>query len=173
MQDSGGTVSGAMQIDTLNQPTENESYLVDYNYTAPKENERITINYEFNKLIVDATEAVEEKRPITADVLVKAAAKIECDVTAVIIVEPAYKDKESTVKQDVADNITSTLTATSLGTILDSSDIVDNVYNVEGVDRVRITRFNRANVAGTKLSITAEKSEYIAPGTVTVTTEDR
>jgi len=173
LQDSGGTVSGSMQIDTLNQPVENESYAVDYNYTAPKENERITINYEYNKLIADATEAIEEKRPITADVLVKAATKIELDVTAVIIVDTAYQDKESTVKQDVADNITSTLTATALGTTLDSSDIVNNVYNVEGVDRVRITRFNITNVSGTKLSITAQKSEYLAPGIVTVTTEER
>lgn len=173
LQDSGGTVSGNMQIDTRNQPVENESYSVDYNYTAPKENERITINYEFNKLIVDATTAIEEKRPITADVLVKAATKIELDVTAVIIVDSAYKDKQSTVKQDVADNITSTLTASSLGTTLDSSDIINNAYNVEGLDRIRITRFNRTNVSGTKLSITAEKSEYLSAGTVTVTTEER
>jgi hypothetical protein len=173
LQDSSGTVSGNIKIDSFNQPESNLSYSVDYDYTAPKENERITINYEYNKLIVDATEAIEEKRPITADVLVKAATEIELDVEAYIIVEPAYSDRESTVQQDVSDNISATLSATELGTTLDTSDIINNAYNVEGLDRIRITRFNKTNVTGTKLSITAQKSEYLAPGTVTVSVEDR
>ncbi|MFA5048811.1 MAG: baseplate J/gp47 family protein [Patescibacteria group bacterium] len=173
LQDSGGTIIGSVQIDTLNQPTINETYLTSYIYKAPKDNERITINYEYNKLIVDATTAVEQKRPITADVLEKAASKIEVDVSAVIIVSNAYKDQKSTVKQDVSDNITSALTATALGTTIDSSDIIDSVYNVQGVDRVRITRFNKTGVLGTKLSIVAQKNEYIAPGIVTVSTEER
>jgi uncharacterized phage protein gp47/JayE len=173
MQDSGGTISGKLLIDTFNQPLTNSTYLVDYDYTAPKDNERITINFEYNKLIVDATEEVEEKRPITADVLVKGAEKIELDVEAYIIISSAYTDRESTVRQDVADNITATLSADALGTTLDSSDIIDNAYNVEGVDRIRIIKFNKTNVSGTKLSITAEKSQYLAPGSVTVTIEER
>lgn len=173
LQDSGGTIIGSAQIDTINQPDINETYLTSYIYTAPKENERITINYEYNKLIVDATTAVEQKRPITADVLEKAATKIKVDVTAYIVVSNAYKDQKSTVRQDVADNITSALTATALGTTIDSSDIVNSVYNVQGVDRVRITRFNISDVMGTKLSITAQKNEYLAPGTIIVSTEER
>lgn len=173
LQDSGGTTIGTVQIDTLNQPEINETYLTSYIYKAPKENERITVNYEYNKLIVDATTAIEQKRPITADVLEKAATKIEVDVSAVIIVSSSYKNQKSTVKQDVSDNITSALTATALGTTIDSSDIINSVYNVQGVDRVRITRFNKTDVLGTKLSITAQKNEYIAPGIVLVTTEER
>jgi hypothetical protein len=173
MQDSGGTISGKATIDSLNQPAANSAYETDYDYTAPKENERITVNFEYNKLITDATTAIEGKRPITADVLVKAATKIELDVTAKIIVMPAYKDREETVTQDVADNITATLTASALGTTLDSSDIVNNAYNVAGLDRITITKFNKTGVTGTKLSITAEKSQYLAPGTVSVTAEAR
>lgn len=172
-QDSGGTLIGAIQIDLLNQPAINETYATSYNYTAPKSNERITINYEYNKLIVDATTAIESKRPITADVLVKAATKIEIDVTAVIIVASAFLDQSATVQQDVADAITSALTATALGTTIDSSDIINSIYSVQGVDRVRITRFNETGVLGTKLSISAEKNEYLAPGIVSVTTESR
>jgi uncharacterized phage protein gp47/JayE len=173
MQDSGGTISGKAIIDSFNQPASNSTYETDYNYTAPKENERITINFEYNKLITDATEAIESKRPITSDVLVKAATEIELDVSASIIVTTAYKDKSETVKQDVSDNITATLSASALGTTLDASDIINNAYNVAGLDRITISRFNKANVTGTKLSITAEKNQYLAPGTVTVTTEDR
>lgn len=173
MQDSGGTISGKATIDSLNQPVTNSAYETDYDYTAPKENERITVNFEYNKLITDATTAIESKRPITADVLVKAATKVELDVTAKIIVASAYKDREETVRQDVADNITATLTASALGTTLDSSDIVTNAYNVAGLDRITITRFNKTGVTGTKLSITADKNQYLAPGTVSVTTEER
>ena len=85
----------------------------------------------------------------------------------------AYTENTNTVQQDVADNITATLSANALGTTLDSSDIIDAVYNVDGVDRIRITRFNKTNESGTKLSISAEKNQYLAPGTVTVTIEER
>jgi len=172
-QDSGGTISGKVLVDSFNQPAENSSYFVDYSYTAPKENERITVNFEYNKLIVDATEAIEDNRPITADVLVKSAVEVELDVDAYIVVEEEFADREATVKQDVADNITATLNSSALGTTLDQSDIVANVYNVEGLDRIRITRFNLANISGTKTSITAEDNEYLSPGSVTVEVESR
>ncbi|MGW8180266.1 MAG: baseplate J/gp47 family protein, partial [bacterium] len=172
-QNSAGTVSGRITINSFNQPVESSAYLADYDYTAPKENERITINYEYNQLIVDATESIEDARPITADVLVKAATEIKVDVDATIIVLDSFRTRETTVRQDVVDNITATLSSTSLGTTIDSSDVVDNAYNVEGLDRITIDRFNKADVIGTKLSITASKNEYIAPGTITVTVEER
>ena len=172
-QDSSGTTSGRLLIDSVNQPLPNSTYLVDYDYTAPKENERITINTEYNKLIVDAAQAIEASRPITADVLTKAATKIELDVWVKIIVSDTFSNKETTVRQDVADNITATLSATALGTTLDSSDIESNAYNVAGLDRIRTIKFNKSGVSGTKLSITAQKSEYLAPGTVTVEIEER
>jgi len=172
-QNSSGTVSGRVLIDSFNQPLPNITYLVDYDYTAPKENERITINFEYNKLIVDATQAVENGRPITADVLSKAATKIELDVEAVIIVLDSFSNKETTVQQDVTNNISATLNASALGTTLDKSDISANAYNVAGLDRIRITRFNKTGVLGTVLSVTAQKSEYLAAGTVTVTVEER
>lgn len=172
-QNSSGTISGRMLIDSFNQPLANITYLADYDYTAPKENERITINFEYNKLIVDATQAVEESRPITADVLNKAATKIELDVEAIIIVLDDFSNKETTVRQDVTNNISATLNASALGTTLDESDISANAYNVAGLDRIRITRFNRTGVSGTVLSVIAEKNEYLAAGTVTVTVEER
>jgi hypothetical protein len=172
-QNSSGTTTGKIIVDSFNQPAVNLTYLVDYDYTAPKENERITINFEYNKLLIDATQAIENKRPITADVLAKASAKIELDVDAVIIVTDDFSDKETTVKQDVADNIAATLNASALGTTIDSSDVKANAYNVAGLDRIRITRFNKTGVLGTKLSISAQKSEYLASGIVNVEVEER
>jgi hypothetical protein len=173
MQDSGGTVSGRIIIETINQPDGNNTTSINYEYLAPKENERITINFEYNKLISDATEAIEQKRPITADVLVKSATKIAIDVEVSIVVSSAYINSIESVKQDVSDEISSALNATSLATTIDSSDITNSIYNVAGVDRVRIVRFNKTGETGTKLSIVANKNEYLAPGNITVNTEER
>jgi uncharacterized phage protein gp47/JayE len=171
--DSSGNVSGKIVIDSMIQPEQNSTYLVDYDYTAPKPNERITVNYQYNKLIPDATLAIEEGRPITADVLAKAATKVELDVEASIIVTPEFTTSSETVRQDVADNISATLNAIALATTLDSSDIVNNAYNVEGLDRITISRFNKSESTGTVLSVTAGKNEYLAAGSVTVTVEER
>jgi len=140
---------------------------------APKNSERITINYQYNKLIGDATLAVESGRPITADVLAKAAMEIPLDVTAEIIVSPSYQTSADTVRQNVADNISSSLNASALGTTIDASDIVANAYNVSGLDKITITRFNRHNVAGTVTTVVAQKNEFCAAGTVTVTPKNR
>ena len=171
--DSSGSVSGKAVIDTTTQPEQNATYSVDYDYTAPKQNERITINFEYNKLIVDATRAIEEGRPITADVLGKQAGEVKLDVAAAIIVLASFSTSAETVRQNVANNITATLNASGLATTLDRSDIETNAYTVEGLDRIRITYFNKTGVDGTVESVTAEKSEYLAAGTVTVTTETR
>lgn len=173
MQDSGGTVSGRIIIETTNQPESNNTVSISYEYLAPKENERVIINFEYNKLISDATEAIEQKRPITADVLIKAATKIQIDVEVSIVVSSAYINSIESVKQDVSDEISSALNATSLATTIDSSDIINSIYNVAGVDRVRIVRFNKTGETGTKLSIVANKNEYLAPGNITVNTEGR
>jgi uncharacterized phage protein gp47/JayE len=166
-------VSGKFIIDNFNQPNINTSISVDYDYKAPKENERITINFEYNKLIVDGATEVDDRRPITADVLVKQATEIELDVEAKIVVSSAYSRRENTVKQDVIDNISSSLTASELNTTLDSSDIINNAYNVEGLDRIRIIRFNKSGITGTKLSIESGGNEYFVPGTITVEIEER
>lgn len=170
---SAGAISGRFTIDTMTQPEQNAAYAVDYNYIAPKSNERITVNYEYNKLIGDATYTIEDGRPITADVLVKAAKEVAVDVTATIVVLSAYETSSATVKQDVADNISSSLNATALNTTVDVSDIVAKAYNVEGLDKITITRFNKHDVSGTVTSISAGKNEYLAAGTVTVTVTTR
>jgi len=170
---SAGTISGSLSVDSLNQPDVNASYLASYSYTAPKENERITVNYEYNKLIQDATYAVEDGRPITADVLNKESTQVEVDVEATIIVLPAYAAQEETVRQNVADNIASSLTASALGTTIDASDVSSNAYSVEGLDRITIDRFNKSESSGTVKSLAAQKNENFVAGSVAVTVESR
>jgi uncharacterized phage protein gp47/JayE len=70
------------------------------------------------------------------------------------------------------DAVTSYLTANSMGTTIDSSDIVNTLYSVSGIDRVRILTFSHES-SGNVLSITADENEYLVAGTVNIQVEER
>ncbi len=170
---SGGSSAATLTITNLNQPNVRSRYKSFYDYLAPKSNERITINYNFDKLISDATFLIEDTRPINADVLAKAATAILVDVTMNIVVTTAFINQTTIVQQNVQDAVTNALNAGALGTIVDSSDLINTAYSVEGVDRARILFFNRANESGSVLSIEAQKNEFIVANTVTINIEER
>ena len=171
-KDSAGELKGNIVVSNYNQPTSNTSYEVDYNYVGPKENERITITFNHNQLANDATYAIESVRPITADVLVKMALAKSIDVNLRIIILDEYLDQEETVTQDAIDAVNSFLNANSLGTTVDSSDVINHLYSVPGIDRVRILTFSVGD-SGNLLSVSAEKNEYLEAGTVTIEVEER
>lgn len=157
----------------LNQPGTRTRYRAVYDYTAPKVNERINIRYNYDKLITDVTFAIEDTRPITADVLVKASVPILVDVTINIVVTEAFANNTETVRQNVADAIAAELSPESLGGIADSSDLITVAYSVEGVDRARVIFFNKADEPGSVLSIEANSNEYLQANNVTVNVENR
>lgn len=169
---AAGSITGEITVYNYNQPLDNTSYDVDYDYVAPKENERITVTFNYNKIINDATLLIEDVRPITADVLIKEAEAKDIDITVRIVILPEFSDSEDTVIQDSIDSITAFLNANSLGTTIDASDVSNNLYTVSGIDRVRIINFS-TGTSGNKLSITAEKNQYLRAGTVNVTAEER
>ena len=169
---NSGQISGEIVVYNANQPLNNSVYNVDYNYTAPKENERITVTYNYNDTIRDVTLSVENVRPITADVLIKEAKEKSIDISVKIVLLPQYINSEDTIKQDAIDSITSFLNANSLGTTVDSSDIINNLYTVSGIDRVRVLNFSNES-SGNVSSITANSNEYLKAGTVTVEVEER
>jgi hypothetical protein len=157
----------------MNQPANKARYRAFYDYTAPKVNERITARYNYDRLITDSTLAIEEVRPISADVLAKVSPRILVDVTMYVVVTDTFKNNTSTVKQNVQDLVTNALSTQALGSIVDSSDLTNAAYSVTGVDRVRITYFNKTGVVGSVLSIVAQKNEYIQANNVQVNIETR
>lgn len=165
--------SATISVSNQNQPVTGSRYNVTYDYLAPKQNERITIRYNHNSLINDATFLVEGARPINADVLVKASGIILVDVRALIVVSPGFENAVNAVLQNVRDVITSALNATDLGTIVDESDLIAVAKTVEGVDRIRILQFNRAGVIGRVLSIVADRNERIQANNVVIESEVR
>lgn len=170
---STSSSSATLLITNFNQPTTRSRYSAIYDYTAPKINERITIDYNSDKLISDVTIAIEDKRPISADVLVKSATPIAIDVVINIIVTSDFVNSSNLVLQNVKDAILTALNSNALNTIVDASDLVQVTYTVNGVDAVKIIQFNRANSAGSVLSVSAQKNEYIVANSVTVNLDSR
>ena len=167
-----GIVSGNITITSVSQPVSGTGYLTTYNYTAPKEGERVTIKYNYNKLITDSTFAIERVRPITADVLIKQATPLVVDIGMKIVVASNATSNVSNILQSVEQTITIYTTATGLNTILDASDLISAAYQVTGVDRVILTKFNLSGLTGIVKSIASDRNQYIVPGETSVV-EDR
>lgn len=170
---SAASQSATLTISAQNQPAAGGRYTAYYDYLAPKSNERITIRYNLNQLIKDTTLTIENTRPVTADVLVKAAIPLLVNCEFAIVVSAGYENSTSIVSQNVRDAITASLNSSSLGTTIDESDFINAAYSVDGVDRVRAVAFNKDGESGRVLSITAQDNEYIQANNVTITVETR
>jgi hypothetical protein len=175
---SSGFASTASQNATItiapqNQPAQGSRYTAYYDYLAPKLNERISVRYNKNNVITDNTFAIERVRPIGADVLVKSADPIVVNVSLSIVIQTGFSNSKDVIAQNVKDVIVSSLNSTSLGTTIDSSDLIPIAYSINGVDAATIISFNKSDVAGSVKYITAQKNQYIQAGTVTITVGTR
>lgn len=163
---SAGNIIGNLGIFIGNQPPTNNVFSVDYNFLAPKEGERISIRYNLNRLILDATNGVENVRPISADVLVKEAAEILVDVSGQILINDNQIQNTEFIIQNAADEISKALSTNTLGPTVDYSDIISAVAKVSGVDSVNISLFNVSGSTGRKSFIRALDNQTINPGNI-------
>jgi hypothetical protein len=178
--DSIKTISGfnksnstSLLVSNISQPSQNVRYTSNYSYTAPKQNERISITYNYNSAITQATLALEASRISNQDILAKAATTISIDITIYIVILQSYITSQNTIVQNVYNAITSSSTLTSLESILDASDVINSAASIVGVDRVRLTQFNISGQFGLVNSIVSKNNQYIIPGTVIVNLETR
>jgi hypothetical protein len=170
---SGASQAATLTVYALNQPNTGSRYQSYYDYLAPKQNERISLRYNLNKLIGDSQLAIENTRPITADVLTKEAQAILIDITMNIVVLSEFTNNTATVKQNVQDAIIGALNANALNTTVDSSDLIAVAQSVAGVDRARVLYFNTSESAGNVLSISAQKNQYLQANDVVINIEQR
>lgn len=172
---SGFKASQATKIiaTSFTQPSIGARYSVFYDYTAPKQNERILITYNYNKLISDVTFNVESSRPINADVLVRAAKEIQLDLTINVVIADSAKTSSTTVLQNLRDQLVSVLTTTTLAETVDTVTIINTAQAVTGIARARVLYFNKTGSIGTVSSITAQKDEFFTANTITINTETR
>ncbi len=168
---SGSSSAATLTVSNLNQPTTRSRYKTTYDYLAPKTNERITIRYNYDRLITDAAIAIENTRPINADVLGKSSTPVLIDTIIKIGVLEEFINTSTIVLQNVQDAITTALNATSLNTKVDQSDLVTQAYTVTGVDSARVIFFNRTGQTGSVLNIKAQKNEFLRANTVTIELE--
>lgn len=165
--------SARFGITSFTQPSLGSRYKVYYDYTAPKSNERITIKYNYNSLITSVTFNIENTRPINADVLAREAKLISLDLTMNVVINPTYSSSKETILQTLRSELTTALTATELGTTVDSISLINIAQGITGISRARILYFNETGETGQVLTITAQKDEYFAPNTITLATETR
>ncbi len=165
--------SSVLNLGNMNQPTIGSRYKIYYDYLAPKKNERITIDYNYNKAIADVTFNIEKNRPINADVIVKQANKILVNLTMNIVIEPSLINSSAIIAQNVKDAIISNINLNSLGATIDSSDLINAAYTISGVDRARIIYFNKNGSLGQALSLIAQNNEYFSANNIIVNTETR
>ena len=165
---SVGSIAGAISLFALNQPPSGTRYTVTYQYTTPKIGERITVRYNNNALIGDLTMSLEDKRSITADVVIKSALSILVDVTATVTPLKEYSQTANLVRQNVGDRIASYITNLDMGTSLAPSDLINVAYQVAGIAAITIDRFNKANIVGNAKTITSLKNQYMQANTITI-----
>lgn len=167
------TIEGSIAIESYTQPSSGSAYFASYDYIAPKEGERLTIKYRYNKLIPDLMFLLEDARPITADVLVKSATAKPIDIDISVVATTAFINNTTNLQQSIQETLTNFLSSNGLNTILDQSDIINAAYSVNGVDRAIITKFNESGASGVVKSISSDRSEFITAGTINVTIESR
>lgn len=163
---SAGNIVGNLTVYTANQPASNTVFFSDYKFTAPKEGERISIRYNLNRLMIDATNAIESVRPISADVLIKEASEMLVDVSGQILINDNQSQNTNFIIQNAADEISRILSTNSLGATVDYSDIISAASRVSGVDSVNISLFNVSGNTGRKSFIRALDNQTINPGNI-------
>jgi len=156
---------------SFTKPSTGARYTTYYNYIAPKQNERILIQYNYNQLIGNTTFIIEENRPINADVLVRAAKVVEINLTMNVVINTGFLTTQNTVLQNLRNQLIAALTSTSLGPQIDQITLINIAQGVQGIDRARILLFNVAGQPGQVLSIQANEDQYFAANTITINTE--
>jgi uncharacterized phage protein gp47/JayE len=158
---------------SFTQPVLGSRYKVFYDYLAPKQNERIVISYNYNKLVSDVTFNVENTRPVNADVLVKQANQIQVDLTIYVVIVDSMLSSSATILQNLRNQLNATLTTTKLGQVVDQVTIINVAQSVNGIARARISYFNISGSIGSVLSVQAQNNQYISPNNIIINPETR
>jgi hypothetical protein len=162
----GGSLVGNIAIEALSQPKSGSTYYVDYDFMAPKEGERITISYNVNRLVIDATASIEQVRPITADILVKEAEEILVDVAGTVLINENALGEADRIVDTAVNAVSNLLNTARLGAVIDYSDIVSAVASQNGIDSVNVSLFNEAGKTGRRAFLKALDNQTISPGSI-------
>lgn len=165
--------STTVLVNSFTQPSLGARYRAIYDYKAPKQNERISIKYNYNKLIGDVTFSIEENRPINADVLAKASDSILLDLTLNIVIKQENINSKATILQNLRDTLISIMNTNKLGSTIDLVTITNAASGISGIDRVRVLYFNKNGEQGTLNTIIAQKNQNFVSNNIVINVETR
>lgn len=134
-----------------------QEVLVDYQH-----DENYSVEYTTPAIIRVAQNAIEPKRHVTADVLVKEAVPVGVDISGTVVLQP-NKDP-TTVSGLIRSELSRLFGTLSLGTPLRQSDVVDYIENARGVSYVVIPLVKLAREDGAMVVreavVTTESSNW-------------
>ena len=165
--------SARLSLLSFTQPNLGARYNVFYDYLAPKTNERISINFNYNKIISDVTFSVENSRPVNSDVIVREAKLLKLDLTMNVVIDEAYQSSSSIVLQTLRDKLAAAMKSENLGGTIDQITLINVAQGVSGIARARILYFNKTGVVGQVLKIVAQDDEYFISNNLIINTETR
>ncbi len=166
-------LSGYLKLGRVSQPATSTTYLTDYSYYGPVENERITVQYRYNNIIQDATNAVEDVRTLTADVLTRLAIQIVVNVSMTVILSNQAINQQAQILDQALSAVNNLIVNTPMGTLLDYSSLLRVVTAISGVTGADVTVFDYVgsdyNGTANRKSIQADANQYFFPGTLSIT----
>lgn len=165
-------LAGQIKVTPLTQPGTGQQYQANYDYAAPKTGERLTISYGYNRLLSDLMFTLEAVRPISADVLPRAADEYGIDIEMEIVPLPQFTS-QGNIAQQVTESISRFVSSLATASILDASDLVNQAYAIAGVDRVTLITFVPAGGTGVRKSITLGKNQYFTVSNISATLTSR
>ena len=163
------TTFTGLKIDRFQAPVAGTNYAINYTYKAPKEGERITVAYYYNKLVNDVTKAVENQRIINTDILIKAGIEVPLAVGINAVVADGVNP--ATAQASIVTRLTEILNTNALGGSMEPSFVTSELFKVvPGLVSVNYTRFSRLSDSSGVKSITFNANEYfsIEPADVVV-----
>jgi Baseplate J-like protein len=174
---STSQIVGNIRIGKLSQPSSGSTYLANYSYFAPTEGETLTVVYRYNNIISDATNAIENVRTLTADVLTKLAIQIIVNVSSTIILSTQAINNSSQIKDQVISAVNNLIISTPMGNTLDYSNILRVITAISGISGADITVFDFVgsdfNGEANRKSLVADANQYFIPGTINITIGQR
>lgn len=121
----------------------------------PKEGETLYISYSWNGVMQTLQDRLDQKRILTADVLLKQATEIPIEIKMEVVLAEGYH--ATSVRNEVISNISSYVNDTStLGGEIDQSDLVYLARGSEGVEAVNIKNVHLSiydNISRTKIEL--------------------
>jgi hypothetical protein len=129
----------------------------------------VTLNYFYDKNIYDVQAFLTQDDYNTgADILVRQSNEILVDIFFELIIFPGYTF--ATVTDNIRTVLLTYISTLRLGESLEQSDVINQIYNVAGVDSVVLpmSKFNISSLNGAVDRVVANKNEYIRLSTLSI-----